>query len=180
MRSFSSAPVFRLLVPALAAAGLVAACDLSEGTKYGNTPPSSANLPKAPDDQPVEGGVSGCDGGTPDAGPCTVSFANVIWPNLLSATGKGACASQSCHGGTTAPMFQDAPSAYTALQSEITAGKPYINKCSTDTAASGIYCNLGGGGMTCGTAMPLPPGQQFSTTDLDQIKTWVQCGAPNN
>lgn len=169
----------RLLLPALAVGALVAACDLSEGTKYGNTPPSSANLPVPPDQQPLaDGGPVKCDGGLPDAGPCSVSFATTLWPNM-AATGKWLCASTNCHGGVTQPVFQDPAGAYTALSNRLTAGKPYINPCSTDPAASSFYCNMGGGGTPCGNPMPLNA-PAATMMELDQIRTWVQCGAPNN
>jgi hypothetical protein len=178
VRPFASAPVLRLLVIAIAACGLFAACDLSEGTKYGSTPPSSANLPRAPDDSPLDGGVLACEGGVPDAGACSVSFANDIWPNILSATGRGACAQAACHGNTYPPVFQDAPSAYASLSAEVTAGRPYITRCSTDVDASAIYCNLLRGEASCGNVMPL--GAPLAPADLELIRTWVQCGAPNN
>jgi hypothetical protein len=116
-----------------------------------------------------------------DAGACAVSFKT----DVLGAFGKSTpqCSLPSCHGGAS-PQYPpridpgDPASMYPELAAfKLSNGKPYLNPCSTDPAASSLECNLAAAGG-CGTHMP--QGGQLAAEDLTKIDTWVKCGAPNN
>jgi|GEM_PF-1245766 len=116
-----------------------------------------------------------------DGGPCAVSFKNDVLRIYGAAT--PACGSSECHGGKTPiaqpPIDPGLPDdTYAALEGFQAAGKPYVNPCSTDPAASSMVCNLRAGAQACGSHMP--KGGQLAEADITTIETWVKCGAPNN
>jgi len=169
---------------AAAIGAVVVACDLEVDTKYG--PHSGLSKSNLPGPTPSEGGVS-LDGGfacgTPvDAGTCTVSYANDIWPKISTVW---QCSNASCHGANIQPptMLDNADDTYANLQVFKIGSIPYINPCSTDVDASSFVCNVSN--PFCGTAqMPFPDNTlqtgPMSTSDLNLVTTWVQCGAPKN
>jgi hypothetical protein len=171
-------------VVAASSGAFVVACDLEVDTKYGpHSGLSKNNLPTAP---PSEAGVSADGGlacGTPvDAGACTVSYANDIWPKMQ---GTWHCSDAKCHGGTSySPQLDSADNAYTNMMNyKVGSTKPYINPCSTDPDASAFVCNVSN--PACGAAqMPFPDNTlgsgPMSGADLTLVTTWVQCGAPKN
>jgi hypothetical protein len=116
------------------------------------------------------------------SGTCSVSFATDIFPNL-GATGAWQCAASGCHGtkGGVAPYISGATASamYDTIQA-ITAGtNPLIDPCTTDPTKSTLVCSTAG---TCGGAMPLTSGgaTALTSTQAQQVATWVGCGAPNN
>jgi len=143
-----------------------------------------------------EGGTGSSGGGaTPscvtaggtlvDAGgvPCPVSFANDVLKIFGTAYAPSlACGVNDCHGGLV-PAAQPAidpgkaADTYAALQKFSVAGKPYINPCSTETAASSMACNLQA--VSCGSHMP-KGGGQIGAAELAKIEEWLKCGSPNN
>jgi len=129
-----------------------------------------------------EGGTVGgkCDGGEPpEAGACSVSFANDIMPKLIES-----CGSATCHAtpAGAAPQMDRASAVNTYanfIKQKAIGGKPYIDICTTDKTASGIACNIAG--TPCGTGMPLGGAGSLATSPLaTSIDTWLTCGAPNN
>lgn len=129
-----------------------------------------------PEDQPV------CvtRGGTVlDNGPCAVSFAK----DVLDAFGQANCGDNACHGGlrpVNPPRIDpgDPAAMYVVFTTyKMQNSAPYVNPCSTDVTASGMYCNLDPA-QPCGTRMP--QGGTFADPLLAKIETWVKCGAPNN
>lgn len=118
---------------------------------------------------------------------CDVSFAEDVFPVLDT---KGGCAAASpCHqsgakGLTLTPG--DVASYYQALTSYTldSPAEPYIAPC--DPAGSTILCNLqlSDGSESefgkCGTLMPYTPAGSPTPAELDLIKDWIACGAPNN
>jgi hypothetical protein len=170
-------------VVAASAGALLLSCDLTPDTNYGpHSGLSKANLPTPPAGEggSGDGGVS-C--GTPvDAGPCSVSYTNDIWPKMQSTWH---CSDAKCHGGTTyQPQLDSADNAYDNMMAYKVGGtKPYINPCSTDADASAFVCNISS--TFCGTAqMPFPDSTlgsgPMSGADQGLVTTWVQCGAPKN
>jgi hypothetical protein len=171
-------------VLAVSAGALGAACDLEPDTHYGpHSGLSKSNLPTPP---PAEGGagdagVSCGEGGVVDAGACTVSYMNDIWPKMQ---GAWHCSDAKCHGGTSyQPQLDSADNAYANMASFLIGTKPYINPCSTDPDASAFMCNISN--PFCGTAqMPFPDNTlgsgPMSGGDITLVTTWLQCGAPKN
>lgn len=133
-----------------------------------------------------EGGSSGgpacvAAGGTlVEAGaPCAVSFKNDILPafNTASCNTTG-----SCHGGDPPPNAPridpgNGEAMWQEFQTFTIGGKPFINPCSTDPAASTMGCNVSKTG-TCGTLMPPQLGLDPAT--VTKITDWLTCGSPNN
>jgi hypothetical protein len=75
-------------------------------------------------------------------------------------------------GGVSLSLSQ-----FTGVNSE-----PYINACSTDPSQSAILCNLAG---SCPPAMPVAgdgvtPTVPASPESIENLKTWLACGAPFN
>lgn len=131
-------------------------------------------------------------------GACDVSFKTDIYDALLSEVGKAKCADAGCHGDMAAPgakdfflpagSASDAHAALLAYQFDSPAG-PYISCGSPDD--SRFLCNmfLGAGNPNpypkCGTTMPQLTNPNVSQevltlADLELIKEWIKCGAPNN
>ncbi|MEO7113857.1 MAG: hypothetical protein ABI183_25680 [Polyangiaceae bacterium] len=134
----------------------------------------------------TDGGVSALEGGT-----CAVHFADTIFTKYMSATGTWKCADTNCHGpqgsagtSTNAPTIDgmDPRKAYVAL-AQFTGinAEPYINGCSTNPGASAMDCNLNG---ACSPTMPQsgagvsPPGP--TPQEIEDVETWLKCGAPFN
>jgi hypothetical protein len=137
----------------------------------------------------TEGGA-GSDSGTSDAGSggptCAVSWKSQIFKQMTAA-GQWQCASASCHGGggVAGPMLSDvATVSYDALVNYrtklTTTPLPYILPCATDPAKSAFYCNVMG--SSCGPQMPLMTNgaSLLTPAEVAMVKTWVECGAPNN
>jgi hypothetical protein len=164
--------------------GALVACDLQADTKYGpHSGLSKDNLPTPP---PAEAGAIDaaglCNGQGPiDAGACSVSYTNDIWPKM---SGTWHCTDAKCHGGTSyQPQLADPDNAYLNLLGYTISGKPYVNPCSTDPDASAFVCNIVS--PACGTGqMPFPDNTlgsgPMSSGDVGTVTTWVQCGAPKN
>ncbi len=173
---------FGFVAAAIGAA--VVACDLEVDTKYGqHSGLQKSNLPNPP---PVEGGGPSTDGGflcgTPvDAGTCSVSYTNDIYPKMTSTWH---CTDANCHGANVQQptMLDNANDTYANLQAfKGINNLPYLNPCSTDPDASTFVCNVST--PFCGTAqMPFPDNTlmtgTMSASDLMLVTTWVQCGAP--
>ncbi len=118
---------------------------------------------------------------------CAVSFLEDVFPVLDT---KGGCAAASpCHqagakGLTLMPG--DAAGYYDALTNYTLddPADPYVVPCDPDKST--ILCNLqlSGGAEnpfgTCGTKMPISPDDGPTAAELDAIKDWIACGAPNN
>jgi len=117
--------------------------------------------------------------GTPPqpVGPCAVSFATDILPQLVALR----CTNAACHGGTNPPnppsIDVSTPSTtYASLTSFVLSdGQPYVVSGVTRPDLQGIHCNLAG---TCG--MPMPLGGAASSAQLRLVDIWLTCGAPDN
>lgn len=131
-----------------------------------------------------------------DADPsCPIKFGEQIFKPLFDAEGKAKCANAACHGdpanvqGGIVLVPGNAVASRQALldyQFDNPAG-PYI-KCSPPEASK-ILCNLSLGPMVpnpygkCLTTMPLVDdvgAQRLTEDELELIKGWIACGAPNN
>ncbi len=116
-----------------------------------------------------------------DTSGCSVSWTKQIFP-ILQSTGAGQCASGTCHGGTQAPAILDADSmaTYNALTDyhSKALGRRYVQPCASPSQ-SGILCNLQTP-PSCGSPMPINGIAPLSSTQIDLITQWLQCGAPNN
>jgi hypothetical protein len=186
-----------LLLLAMVAAGVGAvsvACTAEvSDPRYG--PPGGLRNSQLP--SPATGSGTGTgtaptstpEGGTGEGGvnpaSCTVKFSTDIYPSMQQG-GTWKCASTNgCHGGAGAPSVtidpNNAATAYTTLSKyTATGGKPYFNANSTDPNASAVTCNLAG---QCGGQMPPPGNAAGGAADPAteaKLKTWLQCGAPNN
>ncbi|WP_394822904.1 hypothetical protein [Pendulispora albinea] len=136
------------------------------------------------------------DGGTPplqslcggkgpiDGGPCDTSWKKDIFEPMFKTAGTMKCSSgTACHGDNgTSPIMSDTdPEAARAqLALFIMPGnkKPYIDVCGKDPDGSGMVCNLGG---ACGSQMPkTSTGQLATAAQMETIRKWLACGAPNN
>lgn len=146
------------------------------GSSSGNDGTSVDGGAPIPEDQPV------CvtrGGKVLDNGPCAVSFAK----DVLDAFGQANCGDNACHGGlrpVNPPRIDpgDPAAMYVVFTTyKMQNSSPYVNPCSTDVTASGMYCNLDPA-QPCGTRMP--QGGTFADALLAKIETWVKCGAPNN
>ncbi len=127
-----------------------------------------------------------CGGNAFDGGGCAKSWKTDLFPQIagtvLNCSGVGAC-----HGGTAAnpsntePTIDpnDSEATWFNLSKIQVAGRPYINPCSQDPAASSFVCNLkppGEGG--CGSQMP--KGLLADPAFVADVETWIACGSPNN
>jgi hypothetical protein len=124
---------------------------------------------------------------------CAVSFKTDIFPRLV-ATGSWGCGKSGCHeylAGQEAPygfgLGANKPtpeSAYGAMAAGSSLPKAVINPCTKDINSSYLYCNIGGTGVAqCGTPMPLgarPDATSAPPEGADKLKTWLECGSPNN
>jgi hypothetical protein len=125
-------------------------------------------------------GICGEAGGAINGGPCAVSFAKDIMP-LLTGTAWG-CAGASCHVSIPPVITTNAQDTWDALRRKTTAGKPYINPCSVDPAASSFECNLLATGA-CGSKMPppsAPAATQPTEAEIKKVRDWIVCGSPFN
>jgi hypothetical protein len=180
-RSFSGAQLLAAFVVVLVP--VVVACGSEDDTRYGGptgltgrrvAPISGTAAPAS------TGPTSACD-----AGACSVSFQQTIFAKYMAASGTWKCADSSCHGagssqepsidGTNAQAAYNSLTTYTQLQ-----GEPYIAACVTDPTASAIDCNLKGvcsqmpqAGAGVNAAQPTP-------AELQDLETWLTCGAPFN
>jgi len=156
---------------------------------------ATEELPPYGDPAKVVGGTgtetSSSTGGSCTPNPsCAVSFANDLFP-LFQGTTK--CAETStCHGGGFGDltlMDTDAKTLRAGLLAATLAGDPYIVPC--DENASKILCNMDlGTGVTntYGKCAPLMPKLSVDAVDdmpltqvqVDSIKGWILCGAPDN
>jgi hypothetical protein len=162
------------------------------------TPSSSASSsPTAtssavPTSYPTPTAIVSCPGQPPPSpAPCAVSFQQTIFP-YMAPTGEWACTNSNCHGpgGSGASSINsptidgsDAKAAYLSL-AQLTSvnNQPYINACSSDPGQSAFLCNLEG---TCPPTMPVAgggvnPAMPPSATSIENLKTWLACGAPFN
>jgi hypothetical protein len=168
-------------VALIAAGATLAACDLEVDTHYGpHSGLSKNNLPNPPASDGGTGDAAAC--ATPiDAGACSVSYSTQIWTKMVSTWH---CTDSSCHGGTSyQPQLDTSDNAYSNMMAYKITGKPYINPCSIDPDASAFVCNISN--PFCGQGqMPFPNATlgsgPMSSSDLNLVTTWVQCGAPKN
>jgi hypothetical protein len=170
---------------AVLAVPLSVACGSEDDTRYGG--PAGLSGKRVP---PISSGTSSSVSSGPptacaDAGVCAVSFQQTIFAKYMAASGTWKCADSSCHGagssqapsidGTNAQAAYDSLTTYTQLQ-----GEPYIAACATDPTASAIECNLKG---SC-SQMPQTGGgvnaAQPTAAELQDLDTWLTCGAPFN
>ena len=204
---FSGTLRFAPLALASLALGLAATnCSAPDIPRYGSPNSLGGKSPPTPpvaDDPKDSNGTAVPCGGKDyaskrplaDGGPataCPVSYKNDIFP-FMKSNGKWRCAeTASCHGGTIPPKITDDPAEsyklltkYPGTGAKVTAdGQPgtYFNPCSRDIANSAFSQNLGG---TAGSQMPKPLGNPSTTTQASaeesaRVKTWVECGAPDN
>jgi len=181
----------------LAGPALIGGClPEQERTPYG--PPSVLGNYDLP--APAGGSLGAQEGGAPvdpnalcnGAGPifksgdtCAIKWSTDLFPQMKN-DGPLKCSNPTCHGlpSTQAPTISDTdPSVAWGQLTKFTnanlSNKVYIDPCVKDENASAFTCNLGG----CGTQMPypgvaatIPAPDDFKT----KLKTWLQCGAPNN
>ena len=123
---------------------------------------------------------------TPDP-ECDVSFAEDVFPLLDT---KGGCAAASpCHqsGAKGLTLMPGDVAGYYAALTGYTLddpADPYIVPCDPDKST--ILCNLqlADGAQNpygkCGTSMPYTAAASPTPAELDLIKDWIACGAPNN
>jgi hypothetical protein len=155
------------------------------GTGASPTPSSSTS---------AEAGGTMTDGGTTDAptvtgdgGACPVSWKATIYPAL---TGRWGCSSSVCHGtGDFQPLIEngDAGGVYANFVAFAGAagppgGLPYVLPGSTDPSKSSFLCSIDPTN-TCGTLMPYmdtAADTPVTAMDLQNVTTWVTCGAPDN
>ncbi len=148
---------------------------------------SSAATPDTPGSTPGAGGGAqpACvksNGTLIDGGACAVSFAK----DVLPALGAGNCQIVGCHGGATPqspPRVDpaDGPAMWTEFAAfTLTNGKPYINPCSTDPAASAIAQNVDGTAPKGSGGVIMPLGTQGLPAAVAKITEWQKCGSPNN
>lgn len=164
-----------------------AACSV-EATKYG--PPESLRGVREPDGGYVLPKVDAskerpCPPGSPEPDKgCVVQWARDIYEPLVRV--KWGCTAGNCHDNYSLPQISgnDAKLArreLTYVTTRTKASTPYVNTCSKDPQASSILCNLNVQGTlaTCGRPMPLERAP-LTPSDLDTLKQWLACGAPDN
>jgi len=117
-----------------------------------------------------------------EAGACATSFKS----GVLAAFQAGGCAAVGCHGGST-PANQppidpnDGPGTWAQFAAfKLTNGKPYINPCSTDPAASTIAANVNPNAPAADRGTLMPPGAVGLPAAIATIEAWQRCGSPNN
>jgi hypothetical protein len=114
---------------------------------------------------------------------CTVSWANQLFPAMQN---DGQCGSStSCHlSGGQLPTFlpNNATGTYNSFaQYTQLENKPYIKPGDTNAGDSTMDCSLDT--QTCYTLVPMPSAASapnWSAADKNLVKTWIDCGAPNN
>ena len=176
---------------------LALACGSEDETRYGG--PSGLSGRKVPDPASAVGTASvgapaPCNeagASTQEGGSCAVSFTNTIFAKYMKSGGTWNCANTNCHGptgaagtGANAPTIDgtNPQAAYNALtQFNGINGIPYINGCTTDPSGSAIDCDLKG---ACQPQMPTTGAGVSSATaqpaEIQDLETWLQCGAPLN
>lgn len=185
---------FNLLLVLGCAATVVVGCSV-ETTKYAAAEALANKAPPDPTGPPIAAGTD-----TPDracAQPvavnanCTEKWGD-IFNQLFVAAWK--CTDPKCHGGTSQPTIPaDKTGARRVLtnlrlKENLTAPVPkyYVDNCSVDPTFSSVLCNLQVTGAVegCGTKMPLfqagVNGANPTTADVGRIRTWIQCGSPDN
>jgi hypothetical protein len=190
----------RLLVTALGLTAALAACTTDyqkglEDPRFG-APNALANQkqPGPSSDTAIGAGGAPAGGATPECvraggtlvpagAACAVSFKT----DVLGAFSAGGCALVGCHGGAT-PANQpridaaDGPGTWNEFGAfKLSNGKLYINPCSTDPNQSSIAANSNKDAPAADRGTLMPPGVVGLPADvLAKIKTWQECGAPNN
>lgn len=108
-------------------------------------------------------------------------WASAIFTQIIDEGAAGNCAGSGCHSGIGAsePVLVpgNAKATRVALltyQFENPAG-PYVSCENPDS--SKILCNLSNEN-TCG--LPMPQGSDLTQPQIDLIKEWITCGAPDN
>ncbi len=163
-----------------AACASIVACGPDQGPPYGG-----ANALQGVSPPVVAPPPSACDGGPPVNPSCGVSFAAQIMP-ILSTKGSGGCSATSCHGTGLPPVITSDPKATWKNLTEqriTTAAKTelaYVNLCSLSAEASGISCNIQPTASPNGCGSHMPQQRDMPAADLAVIKTWLECGSPNN
>lgn len=134
----------------------------------------------------VAGASSGGSVGTTDCpegvdGSGCPSWKDDIFGPIVDTNGAGQCATSGCHSGPNAsdPVLapgdaQETRMALLTYEMKASGGR-YISCVEPDD--SKILCNLSETGA-CG--LPMPPGTKLDQTQIDQIKEWIKCGAPDN
>jgi hypothetical protein len=168
----------------LVGGAVLVACDLEVDTHYGpHSGLSKGNLPNPPVAEAGGGDGGATCGMVVDAGACSVSYATQIWPKM---SGTWHCSDANCHGAMVNEPYNldNATDAYNNLMAFMQINNvPYINPCSTSPDASAFLCNVQS--PACGSAqMPFPDSTlgsgPMSTSDVQLVQTWVECGAPMN
>jgi hypothetical protein len=132
------------------------------------------------------GGGSGGGGSSEGGSSCSVSWKSDIWTNMIDKTKWSCNATSSCHssGGTGLPTIAGADSHtdYEALvmymSTDATPAVPVIKPGDTNESDSELVCVIST--TNCGPQMPAAPLAPLSSADQASIKTWVDCGAPEN
>jgi hypothetical protein len=181
-RSFSSAQLLAAFVVVVVPLAVIA-CGSEDDTRYGGPAGLSGKRVAPIPGTPAASGTapsSACD-----AGACAVSFQQTIFAKYMAASGTWKCADSSCHGagssqdpsidGTNAQAAYNSLTAYTELQ-----GEPYIAACATDPSASAIDCNLKGACSQMPQAGAGVNAAQPTAAELQDLDTWLACGAPFN
>lgn len=116
---------------------------------------------------------------------CSVSFAESIYP--IISTGPSSCGAPGCHATASDnvpnPLADPDPKVVWRLlvdykfQDRAGGPLPYVNICSNDPEQSAITCNLDFD-APCGVAMP--ENVPLASAEMAAIRTWLECGAPNN
>lgn len=165
------------LVPAALLVALLGACGPDQGPPYGGANALQGVSAPLPTPKTVSCGTVVSDMN------CSVKFNADILPVL-----KTNCA-DVCHGAKNAPppVLGDPLTAYANMDAQRLKNntqddkaRRYINPCSKDSSASYMLCNLekDGPDATCGSHMPV--GSTLPAETLAKVKTWLDCGAPNN
>jgi hypothetical protein len=166
-------------------AGMDAAMDASDGDDEAEAAVKKFVLEAGEPDEAsgAEGGGSEEGGSSTTGGDdCAVSWTKDIF-SKMGAAGAWQCASANCHGGVASPSLTgDATMTYDTLASYTVgpASLPFILPCSTDSSKMGILCVLNS--TACGAQMPVTGSGAvaLSATDVQNIKTWIACGAIDN
>lgn len=164
------------LLGMLMSAALLVACGPDQGPPY-----AGANALQGKTAPVPAGGklASECTTPTSPTAPCSVSYKDKVYPTLNT---NGSCS--GCHASTPATklptnaedFYKDVTKRTVQVNKEPLL---YVNACSKDPAASSLWCHIQspGTGGDCGDKMP---SGGLAAADQAIVKTWLECGAPNN
>ncbi len=127
-------------------------------------------------------GFAGCGGDDPMSVPSgrVVKATPSLATDIQEIFDRRGCSSGACHGAAQQAglSLSSAAASFASLVGVTATSEPIVRVIPNDADNSYIVIKLEGR-QTVGARMPLGGGQ-IDTIDLNNIKNWINTGAPNN